>query len=85
MSIREALARAKEKMVTCRKFGTHMIVRSAVPPTTTTLTPITKKELERKTKKQQKKNKGDEVHCGRKNMKNSTLRCEMRNANAHRG
>ena len=80
MSISEALARAKEKKVTCR--CEKMTVRTAVPPCDH-YTDADNRERARakdKTKqkttttKKKKEKKGDEVHCGRKNMKNSMLR-----------
>ena len=75
MSISEALARAKEKKVTCR--CEKMTVRTAVPPCDH-YTDADNRERARakdKTKqkttttKKKKEKKGDEVHCGRKNMK----------------
>ena len=81
MSISEALARAKEKKETCR--CEKMTVRTAVPPCDhyTDADNRERARAEEKTKQQQKtttkkkkEKKGDEVHCGRKNMKNSMLR-----------
>ena len=81
MSISEALARAKKKKVTCR--CKKMTVRTAVPPCDhyTDADNRERARAEEKTKQQKKKQqkkkkekKGDEVHCGRKNMKNSMLR-----------
>ena len=65
-----------------------MIVSSAVPPTTTTLTPITEKELERKTKKNQTNKKQRRQSLMRNWKKNIKIqRCDekMRNASAQRG
>ena len=79
MSISEALARAKEKKVTCR--CEKMTVRTAVPPSdhytdadNRERTRAKDKTKQKTTTKKKKEKKGDEVHCGRKNMKNSMLR-----------
>ena len=81
MSISEALARAKEKKVTCR--CEKMTVRTAVPPCDHYTDADNReraraeekiKQQKKTTKKKKKEKKGDEVHCGRKNMKNSMLR-----------
>ena len=81
MSISEALARAKEKKVTCR--CEKMTVRTAVPPCDhyTDADNRERARAEEKTKqhkkqqqKKKKEKKGDEVHWGRKNMKHSMLR-----------
>ena len=80
MSISEALARAKEKKVTCR--CEKMTVRTAVPPCDHYTDADNRERARAKdktkqkttTKKKKKEKKGDEVHCGRKNMKNSMLR-----------
>ena len=80
MSISEALTRAKEKKVTCR--CEKMTVRTAVPPCDHYTDADNRERARAKDKpkqkttttKKKKEKKGDEVHCGRKNMKNSMLR-----------
>ena len=80
MSISEALTRAKEKKVTCR--CEKMTVRTAVPPCDHYTDADNRERARAKdktkqkttTKKKKKEKKGDEVHCGRKNMKNPMLR-----------